>query len=590
MAILILIIIWKYALGYWNMDQVVDFMILVAKYSLPGATALYILYKTIIEKIVYFFGRKKSAKIIAYDIPKNCQVDGPKRSGKDASTTGESIILREQLIKDYKKEIKLLKEKLYLYDFDKLHKKIALDIKKLTVGSEYKFNKAYETLLVENNCFIHEHWINQGTDPKKHLNSWKFRSNKRIPDIAFEDGITPGGKHTLHLLKRYVTVYIRITYIPNYIISNQPIIEEAKVSKKTGAIKTLFSKIFSLDYISLKMKTPMPFPIGVIITETETAMYYSNTDKALEVYIKNESGVREFHTVEGHLLQEEAYIRGITQDKDRPNKTIRELYEGYMHVFSLDFYCTSDIFRLNYALRRVIQKLLIVRLKVKNHFTIIKKLKPYRVRKIRKHEKRISILHQKDLKKWAKGYIVFKKGVYSKIEDSGKKVKYPLFYGLKDSSSTNSAYSMHGFKQVNKITDCFGRYDTHMMKTVRDTKEQIYSMHFNDVPNWSSMKISVDDMDRMNYPSLGAMNQVYSDHKTEERNIARILRTKNLKKSQRTSLPDFENLTEQELLTLCLDLGIDESVFDMASEKYRNDIEKLLKVEYKSFNGKDTKK
>jgi hypothetical protein len=589
MLILILYIIWKYALGSWTFEDILVFLGESLKVLIPLVLIIYMNFRIWLEPLLLSQGRKATAKVIADVIPKSAQVDGDKRTGKDSSQTGSSIILRLELIKRYLKELKVLREKLYLYDFKKLNKLLMEHGDMFFVSSKKHFNKKYIKLLKENNCFLDEYRIKHGIDPLQHLNEYRFRTNKRVPSNPFEDGITPGGHHMLHLLRRYILVFIRVKLIPNYIMSNQPIIEETKISK-TGRIQTLFSKIFKVDYISLKMKTPFPFTIGMIIIETETAMFYTNTDKGIEEFINNESGIREFHTILGHLLEEESYLRGITQDKNRPNKTLRELYEGYMHIFQLEFASTRNFFRLNYSIRRfrIKLKLIINNLKLR-----IFKRKFYQrllIKKKNRLKKRLSILHQKDLKLWAKGYIVYYIGVYKKIEDSGKKVKFPILWGLKESKSAATAYSMSGFKQINKITDCFGRYNTHMMYTVREAKEQIISMHFNDAPNWTSLDIEIKQMEEMNYPTIHEMNKVHSDYEAAADKSKKSNRFTSLQRQHKFSSPDLKELTSNELRLLCSDLNVDMSIPDKILNDYKLIIIEGLHKEYESFNYKEEAK
>jgi hypothetical protein len=587
--VLLLFVVWKYALGSWTFKELLTFLGESLKVLIPSFLIILFIYKTWLERLLLYLGRIKSAKVIADDIAKSAQVDGKKRSGKDSSQSGAAIILKEELKKRYKKELKTLREKLYLYDFKRLNKYLDNNFTDFFVASKKKFGAVFQKLLKEHNCFIDQHWLSKGINPTTHYNTFKFRTGKRTPDVPFKDGITPGGKHMLSMLRRYVLVYIRLNFIPNYIMSNQPIIENVTVTK-SGIIKTLFSKIFKVDYISLKEPTPIPFTIGMIVLETETAMFYSNTDKKLEEFIKNKSGIREFMTILGHLLEEESYFRGITQDKNRPNKSLRELYEGFMHMFKFEFASTRNFFRLNYKIRRLIIRIRRISVFIKSKIAITKFRKKFLCRKTYYLNKRLSILHQKDLKVWAKGYIIYYIGIYEKIEDSGKKVKYPLLWGTRESKTSNSTYTMSGFKQINKITDCFGRYNTHMMNTVREAKEQIYDMHFTEVPCWTGLDMSIEQMENMNYPTLHDMNMVQNEFNAEMKKKQNKLRRKNLQRQQTPKVPNLKHLEIEELLNLCNDYSIEPQQFDKASSTYEKDIIVALSTAYRTHNEKPKKK
>lgn len=585
LMILILIAIWNYALGYWTFDDVLYYSIEIIKHLIPGILTLYILFKLFGERILYWFGRRKSAAINIDEIPGTVQVSGPKRKGKDASQTGAAIIMAEEFERRFRKELKTIKEKLYIYDFDKVDEYLEKYGTNFFVASDMRVKKVFKQMIYKNNCFILPYWIKKGMDPLEHYRTWNNFKDKRVPDIPFQDGLTPGGKHMLDMLLRYCKVYMRVNHISNYIMSNQPIIEKYKV-EKTGEVQLTFSKIFSQDFLKLKKETPMPFPMGGIGLETETAIFYPNTDKNQENFIKNESGIRETHTTSGHLTREEFCLRGITQSKTRTNLSLRELYEGYIHVFGLQFKATSDYARFNYKILRLILKLNYFILTIRIRSNLIKFNKTRLRHRQYKIRKRISKLHQKDLEKWSKGYIIFKLGIYDNIEDCGKRVRYPLFYGIKDSSNASSPYRMLGFKQVVKIKDSFGRYDTWYMYSVREAKEQLINVHFNDVPTWESRGMKGHEM---NYLGYGVMDQMLTVPLEIEKRFQEELKKRKNKFAQSLKTPVLPNLlplSTNELLILCEDFGIDTEQFDMASTSYRADIIKTLSIEFKSMRQK----
>ncbi len=587
---IIIIALWQYTIGHWNFEQLSKFFIEVLKYLIPGLLLFWFLYRMYIQKIIMWFGRRKSAEINLDEIPTTAQVDGPKRSGKDSSQTGAAIIMAELMKKRYFKELKVLKQKLYLYDFKKINDHLNTNGAKFFVSGKARKKRVYEVMLRNNNCFLLPYWINKGIEPKTHLMNWKYQKNKKVPDVPFIDGLTPGGKHMLDLLQRYFLVYVRVHQVDNYLMTNQPVRENAAIDK-IGNITLLFSKIFSMDFLKLKETTPIPFLMGTIILETETGMLYSNTDKKIEEAIKNKTGIRESHTVWGHLTEEEVYLRGITQKKTRPNLTLRELYESYIHVFRLQFKGTSNIYRLNYTIRRIVLSVRKFFIEVAAKLIRVNFIRKKFSTKVYKIRKRISVLHQKDLKKWSKGYIVADLGVYETIEDSGKRVKFPFFYGIRDSSGSNSAYSMKGFRQVCKITDTFGRYSTWIMNSVREAKEEIVNFHFNEVPNWTKQSsMELEQMRYLNYVPIEDMLKVKVEYLAEVEKKKKQNFNKIMQRAQQSVLPDFIKLEIPELLLIALDMGIKESSFDKASKTYKADIIKVVSDGYKSFVPKKQKK
>ncbi len=601
---IILYVIYQWTYHDWSVDMILDFFTRSLRYLLPSLAIFYILYKSFIEKIILYIQRNKSAEIIAEQLNQINQISGAVRSGKDSSTVGASMIVKEYIRKKEKKELKKLKFELYIYDFKKINDWLNKNGKQFFVASEKMINQVFTKMLRDNQCFISDYWINKGINPKNHILSWKYKKDKYVPDIAYEDGITPGGQHFLDRLKKYVILYIYYNFIPNFIMSNQPILESFKVIKKNKRINRLFSKRLSQDYFKLKEETPIPFPKRGFVIETETAIFYSNIDSKNEKYVKDESGIREFYTTAGHLLREQVYIYGITQSSTRVMKALRELYPGYQHVFKMKFRATSNFTRRLIRFRIMIKKIRIARLqmfyyinsftfskiryliehylriKLKKTKNIILKEKRY-TKRIQKTKRRISHLYQKEAQKWANGYIIFYKGIYENISDVGKRVSFPLFGVIQESKKNTTTYQTFGFKQVNKIKDCFGRYDTHFMRTVREAKEIIYNMHFTDVPNWESFDVAFEDINDMNYSTFKQMMTVVVNLIEKKEKERKIRENKLLQERKNRPLPNLRNLEVDELINLCIDLDINQNMFDPSSSTYKADIIKAIADEYK---------
>ena len=147
---------------------------------------------------------------------------------------------------------------------------------------------------------------------------------------------------------------------------------------------------------------------------------------------------------------------------------------------------------------------------------------------------------------------------------------------------------MLGFKQVCKITDSFGRYDTWHMNSVREAKEIFINTHFVDVPNWSGRKMKPHEMNYMNYSIMDSMLKVPKDFVAEMLKEDKIRKNKFKQRCEIPVLPDLIKLGIEELLTLCDDFGIEDN-FDLASKYYKADIIKALSIEYKSIRQKEKK-
>ena len=599
--VLIVYVIYSWTVNEWTIDQITNFIIEATKVLIPSLILLLIAYKMFFEKIILNMQRKKSAEVIATKINKIVQKSGAVRSGKDSSTVGAATIVAEYFLRQEKKDLKKWTYDLYIYDFQKVNNWIDLHYKNFFVVSEMRLTKAFENMIKENNCFINEYWLSHGVVPKEHFRSWKYKKNKYVPDIAFNDGLVVGGKHFLDLLKDYTITYVYHYYIPNFIMSNQPILEKATINKKTGKIKTLFSKQLSQDFFKLKEDTPIPFPLRGFVIETETGMLYSNTDSAQEKEIKQNTGMREFYTACGHILRERLFLYGITQSATRVMKVLRELYPSYQHVFKMKFKATSDTRRLLLRIRIFLKKIKLAFLKLfrflnQKSFSLFryklhKLIKPNKqiarekkyTRKINKTTKKISKLSQRELQLWSKGYIQFYTGVYENISDVGRKVNFPVFSVIRESTSEATTYQTFGFKQVNKIKDSFGKYDTHFIYSVREAKEILQEMHFDQVPNWIDFKVRFDDIKFMNYPPFLDMFSVRINYNERIEKEKKIIENKRKQRLKNIELPNFKNLSLKELLDLCSDHDIEISSLDKSSKTFQTDIIKKLSDQFELY-------
>ena len=592
----------QYSRDAWTKEQFRVFGIQVLKYSLPILALLYMFYKQYLERIILWINRKNSAEVIAEKLNHINQVSGAVRKGKDASTVGAAIIVKENILAKEKKELGNLQNTLYIYDFEKLHSWLNAHGSKYFVAGEFRINIVFSNMIRENQCFISQYWINKGVNPKTHYFYWKHFKNKRVLDYSFNDGLTPGGKPFLDMLRKYVILYVYHNFIPNFIMSNQPILESFEIIDRTK-IERLFSKKLSQDYFKLKEETPIPLPMRGFIIETETAILYSNTDKTAENENKQLNGIREFYTTAGHILREKVFLYGITQSPTRVMKAMRELYPGFQHIFKMKFRSTSNFKRSFINFRIFLKKFKVIRIRIRRWITLTFKHKIINrkkgskqktilysgrtTKKIYKIRRKISKLNSKEVRLFNNGYVEFYKGIYDNIADVGKKVKFPKVGVILESKSDSLTYSAYGFRQVNKITDTFMRYDTHFLKFIREEKEKVHNMHFNEVPNWESFILTILDAKFMNYKpilemlgvTIKALKDIEKDKKKEE-NI------KNQREATK-SIPDFIKLLDEELISLAKDYGIDMEKIDFNTDTWRAQIMRELSSEWKKLTRRE---
>ncbi len=579
-------VVYMFTFDHWSFDKVIDVMI---RFSIIGSISLlglFILYKLFFERLTHELYRIASGKVIQEVVPPNSQVSGKKRSGKDSGTIGEARLLKERLLRAEKKRLKQLSYILYMYDMKRVTNYFDQHYRDFFVSSDFRIKEVFKSALLNEDMFINEQYKNK-IDPKEHYFSWKHKSGKYVPDIPFEDGIVPGGKSYLDLLFEFVMIYIQYNYVQNFLMTNQPTIEDYSINKKTGRINKLFSKKFSQNYIRIKEDHPMPLPTRGMVIETETGIYYVNNDTAVAEDINKISGIKEFHTVFGHLFREMLWYRSITQDHKRPIKTLRELFEGYIHVFKLKFKATGEFTRAVRSFKIFRKKVRIFFYRVRLLFPKFKWQTKLYNKWIIKNKKKISCLEQKNLKRWAKGYIIFFKGIYLNEDDVSKKVKWPLFGVTKDTSGSD--YHMFGFKQTNRIKDCFGLYNTHFMGTVREAKQIIHSMSFDDVENWKTQTPDYESMSSTNYSTFEELMKSSRLRINSKKLEQEANRRDSKKRWKKVEAPNLDHLEEIELYLSAVDMGVltnDDLIYfgHEYLELSKDDLVKFITIEYNNLN------
>jgi len=602
---------YMYYTGRWDVTVLEVYLKERLKYGAIILTLAFVSYKSFFEKLLLKYYRKESARALDEDINHVNQKSGDIGAGKDTSTVAAAMILKERTLKKERKKIKDMQNFLYMFDFQKLHLYLDKHHKDFLVAGKERFRKAFIKSLRKNDHFLLDYWIKKKhIDLRKFYFQWKMKNGEVVPDIAFDDGLTPGGKNYIDLLEDYVLLYIYHYFVPNFIMSNQPILEATEIVSKKQ-IKKFFSKKLSHNHFRIKEDHPMPFPIRGYVIETETQQFYNNADKALEAEIKDESGVTNLYAAKRHLLGEDLFITGITQNPQRPIRALRELYPSYQHVFKFKFRATGDFTRLLLEILVWIKRFKITRIrfyrwlkKTYTPFKVEKLDQPtgnggkaiYTNKRINKVRKKIAKHRSKQARILANGYIEFYIGVYQNIYDISKKVRFPKLGVLIESDSDKLTYNAFGFKQTVKVKDCFGLFDTHYMKFMREEKDKRHNAHFNDLPNWKDFGLVLEDAKFMNYKSmLGVLKEALD----ELDKIAKQ-RTKQEKKfKQRKAnreLPEYHVLALEDLLNLAVDYGIDtkiESVEELLNmNKYDQDdwkhhILNQFMIEWKKFDRKE---
>lgn len=548
---MVIIFVFLLLFGVWTVKDVLTNFAKFMGYT--GLISLFLvwLYYAFLESFLANRNRDKTAEVCVEEYGLTNQVSGKPRSGKDSSTIGEARLINELELEKDLEELEKLRKILYIYDFEKLHKYIDLHGEKFLVSGKARLYRKFILTMKDNNFFLKDYYIEKKIiDPKKHLDELLIKKDQFVYDYHMNDGVRPGGIPFQELLLKYLLLYTYRIFITNYIMSNQPILESFDV-EDNGKINYNFSKKFSQQYIRIKEDNPIPLPLRGVIIETEMAILMSNVDQQGQAAAKLLNGIREFYTVIGHILGERIYMFAIVQDAHRQIKVVRELYQNYIHVFKQETVATA-------SMRRKLLDFYKFNVKVSNWtysklFRLSRKksrLRPFYQRKMEKTHKRVSAIITLQERLFNEGYLVTYKGVYSSIEDVGKKVRFPRF-GVKIEAVNEKIISpAFGFKSYIKISDSWGRYNTHYIKFLRDSKETRHKMHFNDVDNWTSMEPGTDEAIGMDYEALtdiikGVIESHTEDSKPENNKV----------KPKKRAVPDYSNLSQRELLLTSLDFG-----------------------------------
>ncbi|QVK21753.1 hypothetical protein KHQ82_05380 [Mycoplasmatota bacterium] len=535
LLIAVIYIVYNLIIGTITPEQLLRMSLVIAAVVAVIAIVISLLYKFIWEYVECEILRKKSAQVLVdtKKIPMVRQVSGDQGRGKDASTTASAILIRKMLIERDLERMEVIRDKLYIYDFDKVHDFLDSSYhgRKFIVNRETTLKQRFVSALRKKNSFLlGEYRESHSEEADAHiLNYLKRKEGLKI----YRDGITPGGVAFLDLLLEYFIYYVRYVHVTNYILSNQPIIEVLEMDKNNKVKELLMSKKFKQSIIRIKEDNSFPVTHSMIVVETETAILNGNVDKAQEQYVKAISGIREFFTLIRHLLGEDCFYYTITQDPFRPIKAVRELQQCYMEVFGSTERCTSPVIRKTLGIYIKILKLmnkinlLVMKLdrdKVEDKFrgikrqliktrnklgAVLEKLKVFKIIKkaIFRNKKRISRSKEIQDKLDNNGYIEFQIGVYKSIKDVGKKVKFPkMFEGvILENESEAHEKRAFGFRLTCRKKDTWCRYDTKFLSIFRRYKTYKHSETFYNLINWESLSLNEKDIEYMDY---GAFNNI----------------------------------------------------------------------------------
>ncbi|XMB71445.1 hypothetical protein RJI07_04830 [Mycoplasmatota bacterium WC30] len=394
-------------------------------------------------------------------LPRKIKVEGYTRSGKDSSINAIKKHLRDDLIEKIKDDLYYIEMICYPYNFDLLDKYLNENHSSFMINSKNKFFKVFIDMMEKNNCFIKKYY-SKNFDTQSHLQELYFITknpfDKDVDPIKYKynDNIKP--KHYLTLLIKYCMLYIRIHYLDNFIISNQPTME---TNEKPA-------KVFSTRFTNIqKENASWPWPIdgNIIVIETEADGLYPNVgmgknDKPMK------TGFRNFKAFIAHLLGENTVYINLGQNASRTEKSIRELDHVFLRVIEQTkvFGGEKRIYLINKLLSWI-------------EFWL---KKSPRKKAREKQYRRRSRMVEKITRLKNSGYIYVDIKI-SRSEISGLAPEMTVKKILKYDKAINENYTV---KLCFRLIDNYFGYNTHYIESVAESKAAKTTEQFQDVMSW----------------------------------------------------------------------------------------------------------
>ena len=317
-----------------------------------GVVLLFLLMKLYHEMI----GRQAILQIqikltdlyVCHKLASIIKIFGPPRIGKD--TTGISItsILVRFFRFTIQNTMAYIRKIGYIFDFKEVEKAAWIYQEWFYQPSRIKRREAFIRLcgMPEYRCFLKDRYFKQ-IDYQKLLEEYRKSQDNKVDfksRYMYDSGIAK--LHFLDLLNEYIFLYVRLYVLKNFVMINQPYLEDPA----TG----LMGKVNSVYYMALashpdeeravmlpngskakiKYKEKVEFPLldWTIWYETENDTWFSNQDSAV-LQLINDYKLRDFKAFYGHFFKH-FHIIQICHDAQRMNKKLRELDACYINILN----------------------------------------------------------------------------------------------------------------------------------------------------------------------------------------------------------------------------------------------------------------
>ncbi|MFA5006254.1 MAG: hypothetical protein WC509_02115 [Candidatus Izemoplasmatales bacterium] len=422
-----------------------------------------------------------TADFVRVKFPRSVKYSGFRGAGKDSTANAIIRILREDLVRHNIEEMDEIRIICFPYDFDALDDELQENHEALMTNSKTEFFGKFIEIMKANDCFLKPTYRKE-IDPEAHLQELYTMRKQPAKDVVekiamkYDDGIQK--QHFIALLIKYSLLYVRVNYLPEYVITNQPYIED----RETG----MMAKVFSTNYTAIQQDTAKwawPIVGGVIIDETEADAFYPNIGKKGSAI---KSGTRNFKAFFRHLLGESSVWFQVGQKSERTEKSIRELDTAFVTVLEQTKILGGEkrIFFVNLWLRWV-------------EYWVEKSIrKKSKERQIRRRAKAIMAIRRLQ----NRGGYIYVDMIVSRSEQASSVNELSLREALAYDKPIRINYLI---KLCFPITQCYGGYNTHYLEALAEILARKSKERWQDIPSWDpDMTLKMKNIEHMNYPVL----------------------------------------------------------------------------------------
>lgn len=552
----------------YNKSYNSDFLFLI-----PILIVSFVIIKYILKLYHFLFGEYQllnntysyTREYVNIKLPKLLKVFGETGAGKDTFVAGCCSMLAEEYKNQTENDINKIRSLLFCINFELLDYDLNINYKIFLTNNKERIEKNYMKLANERKQYLKSYYINnKKLKPKAFLEDYEnFKKDPYNFATDYAVGVRVNRKHFIQvILEEYIQWYIRINFEKNFLMVNQPFIEDPQSGLMAKKFSLRFLKLKRIDKESYDKTTRkktitkenvfFPWRDRLIVAETECGSWYMNRDKAADAEMLK-SGIRDFKAYSRHFVKDFRWFQ-VDQAPERTSKLFRELDHSYVAVLNRMTVSGGkkrniilNIFVWYYNLRiRIIEhrcnksqrkrdkaeirindakELYYASSKEKYKMQYQRLEKKYQVKKLPpRHEKftykKALLLQRIDLNE--------KDGFIIETVCVSKNPNSPIEFTItpvRDIINSDKRHLSFVTNLVFKMSDC-ERYDTRYMKNLADSKSKETKINYNDVPTWKpnfkmdqqdviwmgylSAKeqygIKDEDMENMNY------NEAYKDH------------------------------------------------------------------------------